>query len=312
MSLYATLTDGKYALREIAPTTADSTNDPQMLEYLELASRAIDDVCGWMVRGEVWNDTFAPRIDTIYLDSLGDHIDDTMNTIDLPLPVCALTELKVGVNETRADGTALVLDTDYAHYPKGRASTLTLRRLSSAGWSSGASTGGFMESIKVTGTWAFRRQYASKGWGLVTTLPHTGAIDATVVTFSVATGGGALLDRGTIIGIPNASGVLEIMNVASIATDSITVVQRGDNGSTAAAHAIDASIYAWNVEPVVVWACARTAAYSLKRRGQFEVSTFDGVASVKYPQIAFPPDVIEPLAHYADRRAVVTGGNRGY
>lgn len=313
MSLYATLTEGKYALRESSPTTADATNDPQMLDYLEMASRAIDDVCGWMVRGEIYTDVFAPRIDTIYLDSLGDHIDDTMSTIDLPLPVCAVTELKVGVDATGAEGTALVLDTDFAYYPKGRASTLHLRRIDGAGWSTGATASGYVESIKVTGTWSFRRQYATKGWGIVTALPaSSGAIGTSVVTFNVASGGGALLGKGMIIGIPNASGVLEIMNITGVSTDSVTVAMRADNGSTAAAHADSAIVYVWNVETVVAWACARTAAFSLKQVGQFQSSTFDGVMSVKYPQIAFPPDVLEPLSHYADRRAVITGGNLGY
>jgi hypothetical protein len=73
-------------------------------------------------------------------------------------------------------------------------------------------------------------------------------LNATDLTWTVDAGGTFAV--GQIIKAEN-----EIMQVTAVSGNDLTVAVRGDNGSTAAAHAHDTPVYIWQVEPDIELAC---------------------------------------------------------
>lgn len=113
--------------------------------------------------------------------------------------------------------------------------------------------------IDLAGVWGFHEFYAARAWKALTTLGA--ALNAGDLTFTAASG--ALFDStgGQIVKIDD-----EIMITSYKATNAITVAARGDNGSTAAAHLINAPVYLWQPQSDIVEACLEIAMGVYKRR----------------------------------------------
>lgn len=101
--------------------------------------------------------------------------------------------------------------------------------------------------IDINAWWGFRQDYSKRGWVLGTTLNEGGVLNATDTTFTVTSR--AKFKIGQVIKIEN-----EMMIVSGMNASDLTVMARGDNGSTAATHADTTSVYIWSVEPDIVLA----------------------------------------------------------
>jgi hypothetical protein len=99
---------------------------------------------------------------------------------------------------------------------------------------------------------------------------------------------GHMIEAGSIVKIGN-----EIFNVASQTATSITVNQRGDNGSTAATALISVTVYKWNVMHRIRQACLQTVmnVYA-SRTGQ----SSSGRMTVTGAGIVIRPDDVPQLA----------------
>jgi hypothetical protein len=129
------------------------------------------------------------------------------------------------------------------YYPKY---AVRLKDWSSVYWTTDSNSGS-EQVISVLGVWGFHQKYALRGWLLGSTL-NENPLNATDLTFTAISG--TLFSPGQIIKIEN-----EIMNVTTVATNDLTVIKRGDNGSTAATHVLTTPIYIWQPEPDIELAC---------------------------------------------------------
>ncbi len=161
---------------------------------------------------------------------------------------------------------------------------IALRDVATVGWRF-TSAGSREQALSLSGYWGFRKDYAQRGWSLVGTL-GVAITDTTTLAFTAAAG--HTLTIGQIIRIDN-----EIQNVATVATNTITPVRRGDNGSTAATHLIGASVYAWNVQEDVKTAVLTSAmGVNALRNGQAS----NGKITLTNAGIVIRPEEIPPFA----------------
>lgn len=214
---HATLTDFKNWLstRGLAGTVGTDISDDAVIENLLVAASRYSD-------GER---TFYPRIETRYFN--------IPNGPELLLDddLLSLTTL------TNGEGTVIV-PSDYLCEPYNSPPyyKVRLRDTSTVNWLSSAA-GSWLRVISVLGWWGYRDRFAQRAWLSGGTL-SAAITDTTTLAFSATTGHS--LVAGQIIKIDN-----EIYNVATAATNTITPIVRGDNGSTAATHVISSVIYIW-------------------------------------------------------------------
>lgn len=295
MSLYCSLKKMKRATGVIDWQLASATEDPKYLDALQEATRLIDEWTGF------W---FEPRYQTRAFDSLGVHIDDLTRTLDLDMWLAAVKEIKVGVEPDGSGGTALVAGTDYSFYPRGKAATLSLRRLS-ASWSSATSliAGSYVESISVTGLWVLHRLYLTDGWRLGSALSAGVNNSPSTTTIPLTTGTGSTFDIGQLVRFGTAVDA-EMGYVSATAADSITI-DRAVNGSSIAAHSSADSVYYWQPEPIIEDACAQLAGLIYNQYGQYAGNEgIGGVKKTKPERFALPRELVDKLTYFKDRRGV--------
>ena len=216
---YATLAEFKAHITPPRQTLQiDTTDDKEIESILEAASRRVDDMIGRV---------FYPYVQTYAYDA------PVENLIWFGADLLSLTTL------TNGNGTVLT-STDYVLmpanlYPKH---SIKLRDTSAYYWEMN-SAGSIEQVITALGFWGYHEQYTTRAWKQVGTLgaawESTSTLTATLTT-------GYTLDTlgGEIIKIDN-----EIMISDHVNTTTLTVQQRGDNGSTAATHLISSVVYAW-------------------------------------------------------------------
>jgi hypothetical protein len=107
--------------------------------------------------------------------------------------------------------------------------------------------------LSVTGWWGFHNHYTQRAFTPSDTL-GVAITDTSSLTFTCAAGPALLADQQ--FKIDN-----EIFNAASVNTTAhtVTVNQRGDNGSTPATHLNAAPLYLWNAQPEIKLAALETA-----------------------------------------------------
>ena len=225
---YVTLAQFKANHGAIAST--DTTNDAVIERIIESASRWLDDNSGH---------TFYPRVEArVY-----DYGDPYLLTLDDDLlEVISITN---GDDSTLASTEYNLLPTNYTPYRK-----IKIKASSVYYWTVD-SYSNTEQVITVNGYWGFHNRYSQEGWKLITTLNEATGITASELTFTVTAG--TNLEAGQVIKIDT-----EIMTLATVSTNDVTVIERWDNGSTAATHAQSASVYAWRPMPG-----ARAACYDL-------------------------------------------------
>jgi hypothetical protein len=143
---------------------------------------------------------------------------------------------------TNGDGTVLTT-TDYLA-PDPNVTPywcIDLKDVSDAIWEVD-SDGSSQRVISVAGPWGYRTDYP-RAWVATDTL---GAAVANTTVLTWTTTGSALFLPGQIVRVDN-----EICVVSTCVTTALTVLKRGENGSTPATHLINAPLYVWAPEPPV-------------------------------------------------------------
>jgi len=209
-------------LRYITPagqTLNEDAPDDAVLERLIMtASRRVDNLCGRM---------FYPRVETMYYDIPYDR------TIWFGDDLLSVISFKNG-DDVAIASTEYVLK-PYNAYPKY---CLNMRETSNTIFV-GDTNASAEQVLAISAFWGFHEQYATRAWKLAGTL---GAAWASTTTLTATLTTGNTLERrgGQIIKIDN-----ELFNNISATDTVLTVIARGDNGSTAATHLINAPVYVW-------------------------------------------------------------------
>lgn len=145
----------------------------------------------------------------------------------------------------------------------------------------------WIDTILITGFWGYRRQYGNEGFITSTdSVQNLGGIAAGTTSINVTSVSGAdyyfqtpRFSPGQLIRIDN-----ELFLIYATNTNTNTLsVQGAQRGTTAAAHAQNATILTWYPEPSLVQEVTRQAALMYTRRGAFEKVTVNDVATVVYP-----------------------------
>lgn len=217
VNLYSTLTDYKaYSLSRGQTANPDTTDDGLIVDLLEAASRYLDDKTGRQ---------FYPSVETRKYD-----IPDTAE-LWLDQDLLELTTLTNGDDTEIASSSYILLDANVTPYY-----AVKLKDTSSVAWESDSNQ--YTEQvIEILGWWGYRHKYAQRGWQSVGTL-GAAISDTTTLAFTMTAGHSVV--AGQILKIDS-----EIYNVSTVATNTVTPIARGDNGSTAATHNNGATVYKW-------------------------------------------------------------------
>lgn len=263
--------------------------DDNALAYLNRAlyfvSARIDHETGY---------TFWPDIRTEYYDARGSHVIDYRLLELTKMPFLSLTTVKDGA------GNTLVVGTDYYPYPRGKTPITALRLIATSGRSWAQYSDDWRDAIAVTGIAGYHERY-SEAWiasgDSVQDASGITSADTLVTVTDVddadAYGQKPRFSPGNLIRLE--SEFCEVI-ATNPSTDTLTV-RRGVNGSTAAAHALNTAIDIWQTEPNIQRAALRWVGYLFQRRGAFEQTSYDGIATVTFPKDA-PGEVEAILAQY--------------
>jgi hypothetical protein len=215
---YSTLADFKAYLRPPGQTLkVDAGDDTAIDRMIEVASRRVDALTARM---------FYPHIETYTYDLPGDDVimfgDDLLEILSF----------KNGDGTSIANTEYILLPSNF--YPKY---SLRMRDISSVVFVTD-SNASEQDVLDIEGYWGFHEHY-TRAWKAVGTLAAAMA-DTTSLTFTMTAGHSMVASGGEIIKIGD-----ELFNTVSVVTNTVTVQSRGDNGSTAAIHLINAPVYAW-------------------------------------------------------------------
>lgn len=256
---YANLSDFKsYAVPRGHASEPDVTDDDVIQDLLNAASRYID---------AETRKIFYPQYQSVLFD-----IPDG-NILYLDDDLLEITELLNG-DDTVIASSAYILQGRTPPYWK-----LSLRSNSTVTWEDDAS-GNAQQVIDLRGFWGRHEKY-SVAWEQVGTL-SAAITDTTTLAFS-ATSGHSIV-AGNILKIGT-----ELYNVVTAATNVITPIRRGDNGSTAATHLISVPIYAWRPMEGARMSTLEIANSAYKRR--FGQSTGDSATITAAGVVLTPRDI---------------------
>jgi hypothetical protein len=238
INLYATLAEYKaYLTARGQAASTDTYDDGVIVDLLERASRYMDD----KTRRQ-----FYPSIET---DAYGIPGGSELSFDKDVLQIITLTN---------GDGTAIA-STEYNMLPANFTPYygLRLKEGSSVEWES--DTDNNTEQVIDMVAWCgYREKFSQRGWSSVGTL---GAAITDTSTLAFTMTAGHTVAVGQILKIDS-----EIYNVSTVATNTITPIARGDNGSTAATHLIGATVYKWNPQEEVKGAVLEIANSAYNRR----------------------------------------------
>lgn len=210
---------------------------------------------------------FEPLIKVEYCPIRPDLIDTALRVYRLPKYATSLSAVTVY-------NTALTVGTHVRAWPNGTTQAFTdIQLIATDGdWYGTYYDSAYDPLIQVTAHWSYHSDLPA-AWQKEDDVLSAGGIAAGATSITVADADGTnwrgLTPRfspGNLIRIDS-----EYIRVTAVnTTTNVLTVSRGQNGSTAAAHAINADIYVWYPEDRIVRMNARHAALLYKRRGAFE------------------------------------------
>jgi hypothetical protein len=247
-------------------TSVDAVDDAVLESLIEGASRLIDDLTGRK---------YYPRVETHYFS----HPENTESRL-----LFFDDDLLAVSSVLNGDDVAI---TAYNLLPKNVSPKygLLLKETSGVSWQLDSS-GNSEFVIEVSGTWGFHSAYATQALKTGSTLNEGGTLNATDLTFTVTAG--SPFEKGNLI----LAGT-EWMCIKGVVGEDLTVIQRGENGSTAATHADGSTIYIWQYEQDIKLACLYIAMSADKRRAGENLSA---VATVTNGGVVITPRDIPDLA----------------
>jgi len=119
------------------------------------------------------------------------------------------------------------------------------------------SNGGSENVIQVTGEWGYHDEYTQRAWISAGTL-GAAITDTTGLSATLTAGHTAATGRIFKIGSEIFTG--------SVATNTLTIVKRGDNGSTAATHLNGSALLMWSPMDIIHDACLQMTHQAYIRR----------------------------------------------
>jgi hypothetical protein len=259
VNLYATLADYKaYSVARGQAASTDATDDIVIVDLLEQASRYLDEKTARQ---------YYPTIET--------RVYDVPSSRELRLRADLLSVISL----TNGDGTAIASD----QYVLESANNtpywkLKLRSYATDYWLPDTANG-IEQAVELNGWFGYRERFAQRAWQSVGTL-GAAITDTTTLAFTMATGHTVVPNQ--ILKVDS-----EIYNVSVVATDTITPVVRGDNGSTAATHSNGATVYKWVSEENARGAVLEIAHSAYQRRtgkNTGESATITGAGIVLTPR----------------------------
>lgn len=293
MKRYATLEQAKAEAR--AKDGYESADD-KALDYL---SRALDFVTARI--DKITKKTFWPEIRTDYYDARGPHLIDRRLLELTKMPFLSITSVTDGLSNTLAQGT------HFYPWPRGKSPITALRLLADSGLSWTSYGTDWRDAIAVTGIAGYHEDY-DEAWissgDSVQDDPQISSTETLVTVTDVdeadAYGWTPRFSPGNLIRM--GTEFCEVLDV-NASTDTLTV-RRGVNGSTKAAHAKNTAIDVWQPDLSIQRAALRWVGYLFQRRGAYEETSYDGIATVKFPPDA-PGEVDAILNQYRKARQSV-------
>lgn len=259
---YTTLAVWKEWKRSTKDIKADTTGDSVINEIVEGVSRYIDDETAR---------TFYPRVQSRVFDAPRGTRDDRVLWLD--------DDLLEVISVTNGDDST-VSSSDYNLFPyndypkyqaKFKQSVSTIWEVDSSGNTEGV--------IAVNAFWGMHRDYLNRAWTTGGTIDDA-SFTASKTTVAVQSDEGVNFATDLLIKVDD-----EIMRITGTDADNLTVV-RGENGSTAATHDDDSTVYIWNVQHDIRTAAIQiTTNFHQRRYGQ----NVSGVATITAAGVVISP-----------------------
>ena len=269
---YATLQDARNAVKAVS--TGDDT---LLISALNTVTRRARGLSRW---------GFEPELKTVHYEVAGHKVDSHRRTLRVGDAILELSSVL-------ANDVALALTTRVTPYPTNATLFDTIRLVdTSDSWYTVNAPDEYPNIIKVTAWYGLHTDYNNAWWEADNVL-DAGGIGAATTTITVADVDGTGRDgetprfsTGNLIRIED-----EYLRVTSTDTDADTMtVERAENGTAAAAHAVNTAIDVWYTEWDIRAVVARQAGLMYTRRGAYEQQAIlnDGVYT-------FPPDLLPEL-----------------
>jgi len=228
MNSYADLTTLK-SEAYLNITTTDATRDVRLLRQLEAASRMIDKYCRRF----------------FYCDETTRYFDGAGNTFWLP-DVLSISTLKTDDNNDKTYENSYTENTDYYLLPYNEA--VKTRAVIRTGGSYSGFASGIAKGIEIAGVFGYGNgDSATPYFDSGDAVANDPSQSAALLTLTVTAG--TNFSIGQTIRIDD-----EQQYITGISTNTLTV-ERGVNGTTAAAHLKDATIYIYEYPWDIVHAC---------------------------------------------------------
>lgn len=265
---YCTLDEAKDELK-----ASGTIDDNKLLRFIRQVSRRIDKIMG----NRAGRPYFAPYLEARKFRMDGRHLDSYRNTLLLrgAPPLLSITSVT-------ADGTDV--SSVVEGYPQGDP-FFRLIRITSSGdpWASYINSDDPPYAV-VTGVWGYHSDYAN-AWLAVDALAAGQAAGDSNLTVADVDGADpyGITPRISVGALLKLDSEFELVTATNTSTNVVTIT-RGQQGTTAAAHALAADVAVFQVEDPIRRVVARQAALMYARIGAFQVETVDGVGAVSYPQ----------------------------
>lgn len=270
MTRYCTLAAVK---TEIDVTgTSKTLEDAQLFTFILVVSKRIDALLQ-PNKKLAQRPFFAPYIESRPLQIRAHKVNTPNMTIDLDMYLLALTTVLAGAQDVSSKIIAYIagfppfeklqINTDTCEDWYTLETSPTIRRA-------------WPEPLTITGTWGWHDDWDNAF--VATSIMVTAGIDNAVTEFVVTAAEGVLFSPGNMILLDS-----EYMEVTGVSTDTLTVI-RGVNGSTAAAHLVNAPVSILSIPEDIQRVTARQAAGLKARIGSFSVVQITQLGLVQYPQ----------------------------
>jgi len=238
---YATLAEYKsFVMSRGQPTNTDATDDAVIDSLLEQASRYIDG------KTSRW---FYPRIETRYLSI--PNYPYVERELDFDADVLEVVSFLNG------DGSSIAAS-EYNLWPANEFPKFGLRIKQSSNFQWLTDDSEYENVLPLKAVYGYHSNYTNEAWTSAGTLGAS-ISDTTTLAFTMTAGHS--LAVGNIVRIDN-----EIFIIGTVATNTITPLKRGDNGSTAATHSNGTAVYVWNPMDDCKNATLEIATQAYKRR----------------------------------------------
>lgn len=271
--MYATLDDAR---RELGTTTTSATADAQLRSHLETVSRRVRHMLAIDLE---------PVRTTEYLPIRGDLIRTDLRIYRLPRPGLTLHSVTVY-------NTSLTVSTHVRGWPTNKVPFREMQLISIDGdWYATYYDSNYDPLITLDATWGYHPRYQD-AWHTEDAVLNAGGITAGGTSITVTDADAAAWDGYTPRFSPGQ--LLQIdseylrVTATNTTTNALTVL-RAINGTTAAAHALNAAIKVWTPEPAIRQAVARQAALLYKRQGALTAPAQMGMGG------SYPPDLLSDL-----------------